>query len=228
MDDPVLIEGLPGVGHVLRTVAVYGPNASGKSTLLDALDIDRVHLGGSSMGGNIAVAMARRRPDRVASLWLLAPGGLREVPHSPLLAEVEAGRHNPLVIRHDRDFDRLMGYCYLHPPPLPGPVRRLYVRRSIARLDWQQRAFEALRHESAPLEDLARGLDIPTLVVWGEHDRVLNPDGLESLAELMPDCRAVRVADAGHLPMLEHPRREARRWLAFREGRDATGGGESI
>lgn len=195
---------------------------------LDALRLERVYLGGNSMGGYIAVAMARARPDRIRALWLLAPGGLRALPHSPLLAEIEAGRHNPLVVRNSTDFDQLLDYCYPNPPRLPGPIRRLLVRRAAGSVDLQRRAFDAMRYESTDLESMARGLDTPALVVWGRRDRVLNPGGLDILSGLFTRCRCVMINDTGHLPMLEHPAREARRWQAFIDDPDASGRVESI
>lgn len=186
---------------------------------LDDLGVQTVYLGGNSMGGYIATAMARRAPDRVRGLWLLAPGGLHSAPLAPVLAEVAEDRHNPLVIRDSADFRRLTGYCFVRPPWIPGPVARFLAARTAVHAVRAQRIFDAMRYDSRPLEELARDLDIPTLVIWGQSDQVLSAEGGTLLEHLMPDVEFIGLPNIGHLPMIEAPRRSAETWLAFTESR---------
>lgn len=184
---------------------------------LDAIGVHSFYLGGNSMGGYLAVAMARQAPDRVRALWLLAPGGLHTAPLSPVFEEVAQERHNPLVVRHDSDFARLMDYCFVRPPWIPGPLLRFLARRAMRNAVRSQRIFDAMRYDSAPLEDLARDLETPALIVWGQADQVLHPSGSRVLAELMPKTRILILEGTGHLPMLESPRISAEAWLSFAE-----------
>ncbi|NTV65996.1 MAG: alpha/beta fold hydrolase, partial [Oscillochloris sp.] len=48
-------------------------------------------------------------------------------------------------------------------------------------------------------------LDVPTLLVWGEHDRIVARAEGEALAALLPDARLELIAEAGHLPQQERP-----------------------
>ncbi|MGY6632065.1 MAG: alpha/beta fold hydrolase [Wenzhouxiangella sp.] len=186
---------------------------------LDDLGVHHFYLGGNSMGGYIATAMARRAPDRVRGLWLLAPGGLHSAPLAPVLAEVAEDRHNPLVVRNASDFRRLTDYCFVRPPWIPGPVARFLAARTALHAVQAQRIFDAMRYDSRPMEELARDLNIPTLLVWGQSDQVLSAEGGALLEKLMPDVELISLADIGHLPMLEAPRRSAETWLAFTESR---------
>lgn len=182
---------------------------------LDSLGVHRFYLGGNSMGGYVAVAMARLAPERVRGLWLLAPGGLHSAPLSPVLAEVAEDRHNPLVVRNTSDFRRLMDYCFVRPPWIPGPLIRLLARRAEQGTELAQQIFNAMRFESSPLEKLAQGLQVPALVVWGQADQVLHPSGARLVEQLMPRTRILVLEKTGHLPMLEAPRASAEAWLSF-------------
>ena len=182
---------------------------------LDALGIERCQLGGNSMGGYIAAALARMAPDRVTALWLLAPGGLQEAPYAELFQEVAAGRHNPLVVRNQTDFERLVDLCFVRRPWMPGPVRRYLADRAAANCERALGIFAALRFDSPPLERFADDIATPALIVWGDHDRVLHPDGLQLLGSMMPDCQTHGMEATGHLPMVERPRDCARTWLDY-------------
>ena len=129
--------------------------------LLDQLGTERFYLGGSSMGGYVACALARKAPQRVRALWLLNPGGLQNAPLSPLFEVVYEGGHNALVVRDRRDFERLMDYCFVRPPWLPRPLARELADRAARHAERASEIFEAMRFRSTPLEELASGLDLP-------------------------------------------------------------------
>lgn len=184
---------------------------------LDAIGVHRIYLGGNSMGGYLAVAMARRAPDRIRALWLLAPGGLRTARLSPVLEEVAEDRHNPLVVRNINDFRRLLDYCFVRPPWIPAPLLRFLARRMMANAVRAQRIFDAMRYDSSPLEELADNLAVPALITWGQADQVLHPTGAALLEQRMPSTRSLILPGVGHLPMLEAPKTSAEAWLAFTE-----------
>lgn len=184
---------------------------------LDSLNLHRFYLGGNSMGAYLAAAIAHQAPERVRGLWLLAPGGLHSAELSAVLKEVAQGRHNPLVVRHSRDFQRLLDYCFVHQPWIPGPLLRFLGRRAAAEAVRAQRIFDAMRYESKPLEELIDGLNVPALIVWGRADQVLDVSGIRIVEQLMPRTRSLILPDVGHLPMLESPRLSAEAWLSFTE-----------
>jgi abhydrolase domain-containing protein 6 len=68
---------------------------------------------------------------------------------------------------------------------------------------------------ATPLQPFLSGLAIPTLIVWGDKDRVLDVSGAELLAGVMEDAEVEIMPDVGHLPMLESPEAVARRYLEF-------------
>jgi len=216
----VIAPDLPGFGQTTFTEELdFSVEAQARRVLhlLDRLDIERFYLGGSSMGGYIACAMARLAPERVRALWLLNPGGLQTAPLSPLLEVVYQGGHNALVVRNGQDFRKLMDYCFVQPPWLPGPLARELARRASRSAKRAAEIFDAIRFHSTPLEEFAREIDCPALIVWGQADQVLHPEGLQLLAERMPRARTLLLPATGHLPMLEKPKETAEAWISFAE-----------
>lgn len=216
----ILAPDLPGFGETETDGSVdYRVEAQAEAVLawMDAAGIQHCYLGGSSMGGYIACAIAARCPERVRALWLLAPGGIESVPPSPLFQEIAEERHNPLVVRDLRDFFRLIDFCFVHPPWIPQPLARFLARRAAARAVDRQRAFDAIRFDSPAMEKIAANLKTPMLIVWGRSDQVLNPAGAQVLADLARNSETLMLPDTGHLPMLENPRTVAESWIAYAE-----------
>jgi len=216
----IIAPDLPGFGQTrFEEKLDYSVEAQADRVLalLDQLGTERFYLGGSSMGGYVACALAKKAPQRVRALWLLNPGGLQNAPLSPLFEVVYAGGHNALVVRDRRDFERLMDYCFVRPPWLPRPLARELADRAGRNAERASEIFEAMRFRSTPLEEMASGLDLPTLIVWGEADQVLHPSGLSLLAECMPEARTLLLPATGHLPMIEKPKVTAEAWISFAE-----------
>lgn len=162
---------------------------------------------GASMGGAVAVALARRCPEQVERLLLLAPAGLtgRAMPVPPLL-------------------DRL-GVAFLSQPS----VRRGLCRSAFANPDRDVGQAElqiASWHLQSPgwAEALARfarsggfagcGDPLPPQplqVLWGLNDRILRPPQKRAALLLLGD-RLRELPDCGHLPHIDHPLQVAAAW----------------
>ncbi|MEE4304313.1 MAG: alpha/beta fold hydrolase [Wenzhouxiangella sp.] len=216
----VIAPDLPGFGQTAFEGELdYDVDSQARRVLalLDELGIERFYLGGNSMGGYVACALARLAPERVRALWLMNPGGLQTAPLSPLFEVVYQGGHNALVVRDRKDFQGLMDYCFVRPPWLPRPLARELADRAARNAGRAQGIFDAIRFHSTPLEELARGLDMPALIVWGQADQVLHPDGLKLLSESMPKAQTLLMPATGHLPMIEKPRQTAEAWISFAE-----------
>ncbi|MDA3934768.1 MAG: alpha/beta fold hydrolase [Gammaproteobacteria bacterium] len=219
-DLQLIIPDLPGFGDSdmprlqRQTPAAY---AAWLVQLLDQMDIPRVHVVGNSMGGYIAAQLAHDYPDRIASLYLLAPGGITSGPLSDYLQQINDGLQNALVVTSLQQQREVASMCMQRRLWLPEPMHRWLARRSLRHSAHTQACFDAMRYAAEPLETLAASITQPALILWGACDRVLHPAGLQILAKLMPQAETVLLENTGHLPMLEAAKLCARRYQAFLE-----------
>mgnify|MGYP001013425126 CR=1 FL=1 len=197
--------------------ADYAPQAQAERLhrLAQALGIQRVHLGGSSMGGQIALSYAVRYPAEVASLWLLDPGGIWSAPPSELRSQIARGR-NPLLARSTEEFQETFAFVMTDPPFIPRPLLDVMARERIANYTLEQRIFKEISADS--IEARIAGLATPTLIVFGSEDRTIHPATADILQHLLPHSAVVMLPGIGHLPMLEQPARCAKDYLKFRTG----------
>lgn len=216
----VIAVDLPGFGQSSRpedrsyTIA---EQAAGLHEIVTHLGLERFHLGGSSMGGAIAIDYAAAHPERVASLWLLAPAGVLGASDSEVIAEYRNHGRSLLVVERAKDFWKLLALVMQKPPFFPYSVKRTLGERAANDAPLHRRIFEELV-TSAASEERGRAVGAPALIVWGSEDRVLDVSGAALLHAAMPASKMSLIDGIGHLPMLESPRRTARDYIDFVDG----------
>lgn len=177
--------------------------ASDALAVADALGFERFHLGGHSMGGVIAQAVALRAPHRILSLAFLctfARGRQGATMSLPMLATAlrmrigtRRSRRNAFLAlimpqRHLAGVDRDALAARLH--PLFG-----HDLADQAPIAMKQLGAMSKYDASARLPALA---GIPTLVVAASEDRIALPRYNQQLAAAIPGARYVELADSGH------------------------------
>lgn len=173
--------------------------------LLDAKDIDRVVLGGLSMGGYVAMAFARRHPDRLAALVLADTKASADPPEgrarrARLAEKVESDPEATVLV--DEVLPTLVGPTTVEKRALVhGRVKALVQAAPPAAVAWASRAMAA-RPESF---DTLRSVAVPALVVVGEEDTLSPPTDAQAMADALPEARLVRIPAAGHLTAVEAP-----------------------
>ncbi|WP_332876890.1 alpha/beta fold hydrolase [Massilia sp. S19_KUP03_FR1] len=213
----VVIPDLPAFGEASRDPdADYSiaAQASNLHAFLYKLGLDRVHLGGSSMGGFIATEFAARYPERVASLWLLSAAGTAAGLNSDLERQYLATGLMPWLVQDLASFERLLIATTARPPFLPSSTRRRLALRGAVDFELHQRVMRQLQ-DSPFLEARYFRIEAPALIVWGTLDQIHNAAGADALQAIMPNSRVIRMPGIGHLPMVEAPRRCAIDYLAF-------------
>jgi pimeloyl-ACP methyl ester carboxylesterase len=189
--------------------------------LLDRAGIDRVVLGGLSLGGYVAMAFARRYRDRLAGLLLADTKAEADT------EEARANRERVARTVLEQSSVRLLVEEQL-PEPLLGPttarrspelvahVRKMVEEATPEGVAWLQRAMAA-RGDSF---EVLRGVEVPALVVVGEEDKLTPPPLAERMAEELPQGELTVLPGAGHLSALEVPEafNEAVRALLSRVG----------
>lgn len=216
-DRLVVAPDLPGFGGSIDVPPVGGPVALADTavSVLDALGLPRAVVAGVSMGGDVALTLALRHPDRVAGLALIAPGGLVDrvgggLTHAATWAATRLpdGILVPLARLANR-FARSTVRSIAHDPStLPPEAVDEFVREArhplggIAYGRYNQ-ATVTRRGMSNDLSDLVADIPVPTLFFHGELDRLVPLTGSRRAAERMPRARLVAMPGVGHWAQLE-------------------------
>mgnify|MGYP002780639138 CR=1 len=166
--------------------------------VLDALEVERAHVCGLSLGGVIALALHALAPERVASL-VLADTFARHPEGAAILERSLAGAASlGMAGLADTRADALLAQ-----PADPG-VRRAVVE-TMSRIDPAAYARAAEAVWLADQRREAAAVSCPTLIVYGSEDRITPPELSEDLKLLIPHAGLIEIAGAGHLPNLEQP-----------------------
>lgn len=168
--------------------------------LLTALGIERAHVVGSSMGGMIAQTMALTFPERVLTLTsMMSSTGEREYG--------KASPESQAVLSSPRPTDR-EGYVAAAEKELVWSSKRYGDAASLR--DLAGRSYDRSFHPAGAgrqlgamvlagsRADALRELRVPTLVIHGLDDTLIDPSGGERTAELVPGAELLLIPDMGH------------------------------
>jgi pimeloyl-ACP methyl ester carboxylesterase len=165
--------------------------------MFDALGLEQVCLGGVSLGGWLAAEIAVRWPERVKKLWIADAPGLW-VENEPL----------PDLFRVMQDRARLRELLFYDPS---GPMATMIIRDQpddqmmqyayqamtvLARMIWE-------RPYDPKLAGRLKRVQCPTLLLWGDHDRLVPPAYGEAYRKHIPGAQLKLIKNCGHLPMFE-------------------------
>ena len=171
--------------------------------LLDHLGLERVILGGLSMGGYAAFAFHRRHRSRLAGLVL---ADTRPGPDTPEAAERRRSQIRQLHEGGQAELvETLLGgllgeYTRRHRPDVVAAARAL-MDSSPAGF---RGALDAMIRRPDSTPDLAT-IDVPTLVVVGDQDALATPEVARAMHAAVPGADLAVVPGAGHLSSLEAP-----------------------
>ena len=162
--------------------------------LLDTLGLDRVHLVGASLGGWIAAEIAVMASHRLASLVLIDPVGIKV---DGWIYPFIFGMELPEVVA--TIFHRPEMALALAPKDQSVDTLVELYRQSaaLARVAWNPYLYDPRLKRR-----LAR-IAVPTLLAWGEHDRLAPLACAEAWRKEIPGARLLTFAQSGHVPHLE-------------------------
>jgi pimeloyl-ACP methyl ester carboxylesterase/putative sterol carrier protein len=210
---------LPGFGRSSKPArgAYDAPwFASAVERYMDAMEIERAHLIGNSMGGRVAIEVALGAPERVSSLSLLAPAlAFRRRQLAPL---VRVLRPELAVIPHSlrerivRDQFRALFADPERLDPAAADVAveefcDLYRSRSarVAFFAAARNIYLDKPHGDNGFYARLAGLEPPALFIWGDGDRIIPAGFARHVEAALPGARQVILEDCGHVPQVEHP-----------------------
>jgi pimeloyl-ACP methyl ester carboxylesterase len=187
----------PGFGGTARPEGLTstGGLAALYTALLDELDLSDVTVVGSSIGGWIAAEMAILGSARVSSVVLLDAVGI-EVPG------------HPVADFFSLTMDQVAELSYYEPDKFRINVAAL--PPAVQQIMAGNRAALAVYSGGPSMVDpgLAgrlSGVSVPTLVLWGDSDRIVDPDYGQAFAAAIPGARFEVLPKTGHMPQMETP-----------------------
>lgn len=217
-DHRVLALDLPGFGH--SPMPAEQISIAGYARLLDGLlqrrGIDAAVVVGNSMGGFIGAELAIAFPQRVERLVLVSAAGLstynepRATRAAPALRRADrilaatsawVAARSDAATRRPRLRRELLRFVMAHPERLPGALAAEQVRGA-----GKPGFFDALQAVlSYDVRERLPEIACPTLIVWGDRDRLISVRDADVFEELIAESRKVIFQDTGHMAMLERP-----------------------
>jgi pimeloyl-ACP methyl ester carboxylesterase len=217
-DYTVLAPDFLGHGRSAKPLGDYslGNHAAGMRDFLQVLGIERATIIGQSFGGGVAMQFAYQFPERCERLVLVDAGGLgREVSWMLRLTTLPAAEYVlPMVfsapmrnmgdsvagflrdrgIRHARAEEMWRSFTSLTEPA----NRQAFIRTMRAVLDPGGQSVSAM-------DRLYLASNMPTLIVWGDKDRIIPVVHAHRAHEAIPNSRLAIMEGVGHYPHVEDP-----------------------
>jgi pimeloyl-ACP methyl ester carboxylesterase len=217
-DRRVIALDLPGFGHspMPREEISISGYARLLDGVLDQLQVDAAAVVGNSMGGFIGAELAIAFPQRVERLVLVSAAGIstyadpRTTRALPTLRHLErvlaasaawVASKSDAVASRRRLREATLNLVVAHPGRLPAALAAEQIRGA-GKPGFLQ-ALQALA--GYDVRDRLPEIACPTLIVWGERDRLISVRDADVFEQLIPDARKVVFADTGHMAMLERP-----------------------
>jgi pimeloyl-ACP methyl ester carboxylesterase len=225
----VIAPDLPGFGENVRNPDWDHGGVAQTERLhafMGELGVDSFHLAGNSMGGYIALHYALTYPNQLKTLTLIDNAGVTSKHKSELELAVKEGT-NPLVASSLDDFDRLLKFVMHKRIPSPRFMMQAMLEIHIRHFDFLNEVFWALTDEVQNHNVTERLGDVamPTLIIWGRHDRLIDVSCTEVMAAAIPDNEVVILEDVGHVPMVESPKVTAGHHIDLITGAESHAGG---
>lgn len=179
---------------------------------LQVLNVDTAHFVGLSLGGAVALRLALDHPEELATLTLVGSAGLGDGAHL-LLRLLSVPGIGELLGRPSRSGTRyLLGLCFADEAYVDDALLDFSYalacgrgsRRSLLS-GIRSLGFFGMLHPSVKREfgERLHELQVPTLVVWGEEDRMLPARHAQKTSERIPDAELHVLPGCGHLAQIE-------------------------
>jgi pimeloyl-ACP methyl ester carboxylesterase len=192
--------------------------------VLDAIPAERVTVIGLSFGGWIAAELAVTGARKIDRLILADPVGIK----------IGGREERDIVHFFNTSPDELIRRSWADPSLRPDGVYALGWQATITDAmtdaemvalarNWDSLCLYAWKpHMYNPqLAYWLRRIVVPTLVLWGDHDRIVTPSYGRAYADLIPGARFELIPNAGHHPDLEQPEAFVEQVVRFM-GKDAS------
>lgn len=160
-------------------------------------NINDFQLIGTSLGGGVSLKYSALFPEKVSKLTLLNPIGIRPESKKEFLRIVNANKRL-FFPSNIPELDELYVYLLGHPLPYNEKIKKYVLSYLIQKKNIYQKVYTDLISGDDITEDLPN-INVPTLLLVGEHDNVSRPIDFEIYSAKMPKCQAILVKDGYHV-----------------------------
>lgn len=162
---------------------------------MDALDIEKAHLCGLSLGGVVAIAMHSSAPERCASLIIADSFAVH--PQGQAIHDRSIAASSDMRGLAEARIGALMA--------LADPAVRAEVIDTMARIDPGAYRLGARAVWLANQAERAEAIRVPTLIICGDEDAITPPALSEELVKLIPGSQLETIQGASHLANVDKP-----------------------
>ena len=208
----LILPDLRGFGKSTSVEAPYtlSDMADDLAGLLDHLGVEKTALAGHSMGGYISLAFAKKYPQRVSGLGLIA---------SQAAADAPEGRERRYKTAADVAEKGVGVVVEAMTPKLSADVRVQGFVRGVIERQSKQALIGALkamavREDSMPILSSS---DFPLVLIHGDTDQLIPLERAKEIKSANPSARLLELKGAGHMPMMEFARQTADGLMFFAE-----------
>ena len=214
----IIVPDLPGFGDSFKALHLRYDNAAYSQWIqewLDYVGVGKFHLVGNSLGGGLSLALSLDCPQRIKSLSVIDPGGIPLEGPPSLYQEIFAGR-NIFSISSREEFEYFLSRVFHRRYYIPWPIKENLYRVFLDHSDWYQMLLDHLLEGITGFDDPEISskafngrlgeIDIPTLVLWGEHDSFFPVETAEYMGKQIKNSQVHIFKDVGHSPQIEVPR----------------------
>ncbi len=200
----LILPDLRGFGKSTTVEAPYtlSDMADDLAGLLDHLGVEKTALAGHSMGGYISLAFAKKYPQRVIGLGLVA---------SQAAADAPAGKESRYKTAADVAEKGVGVVVEAMTPKLSADVRVQEFVHGVIERQSKQAVIGALkamavREDSMPILSSS---DFPLVLIHGDAAPLIPPERAREIKSANPSARLLELKGAGHMPMMEFARQTA-------------------
>lgn len=212
---------LPGFGRSEKSTSFIYSFENYANMLLELLDhfkIEKTNIVAHSMGGQIALHMAKKSPERVDKLVLLCSSGY-----------LRRAKKTLIYSSYLPFFDRV-AYFYVHRKNVTDYLQNVFFNtnlisdemikefsRPLSDRGFYKSLIRLVRHREGDLEpNELKQIKIPTLLIWGENDRVVPVHVGKRLVQDLPNAKLITYKKTGHLITEERPESIVQQiWMHF-------------
>jgi pimeloyl-ACP methyl ester carboxylesterase len=183
-----------------------------------ALKLEKFHLVGHSMGGNIAGNFAGMHPDMVKTLTLIDASRVITPFKSEFDLLLDKGK-NPYIVKNVKDFDTFLEFMYYKPPYIPSFVKKHVAEQFMKTSASYEKSFNDGWEKSIFPESKIKKITVPTLIIWGDSDKNFNLSCARIFEKNIKNSRLAIIKECGHAPNMEKPGETAKIFNEFLKDR---------